>query len=68
VEGSVPIEALIGVDGSVASVRVLSAQVHPALARAAEDAVRQWVFSPTLLNGVPVQVEMTVSVQFSLED
>jgi TonB family protein len=67
-EGVVPMEALIGPDGTVASVRVLSAEVHPAFARAAEDAVRQWVFSPTLLNGVPVEVEMTVSVQFSLED
>ena len=67
-DGLVPIEALIGVDGTVASVRVLSAQVHPEFARAAEEAVRQWVFSPTLLNGTPVEVQMTVSVQFSLED
>jgi TonB family protein len=67
-DGSVPMEALIATDGSVASVRVLSAQVHPEFARAAEEAVRQWVFSPTLLNGAPVEVRMTVSVQFSLED
>ena len=67
-EGVVPIDALIGLDGHVVSVRVISAQVHPEFARAAEQAVRQWVFSPTLLNGVPVEVEMTVSVKFSLED
>jgi TonB family protein len=67
-DGLVPMEALIGADGMVASVRVLSAQVHPEFARAAESAVRQWVFSPTLLNGVPVEVQMTVSVRFSLED
>jgi len=67
-EGSVPMEARIGLDGTVASVRVLSAQVHPEFARAAEEAVRQWVFSPTLLNGAPVEVQMTVSVRFSLED
>jgi TonB family protein len=67
-EGVVPMEALIGVEGTVASVRVLSAQVHPAFAGAAEDAVRQWMFSSTLLNGDPVQVQMTVSVKFSLED
>ncbi len=65
--GVVPIEAIIGVDGSVASVRVVSAQVHPALAQAAVDAVRQWQFSPTLLNGRPVEVVMNVSVRFDLE-
>lgn len=67
-EGLVPMEALIDIDGRVASVRVLSAQVHPEFARAAEDAVRQWVFSPTLLNGLAVEVQMIVTVQFKLED
>jgi TonB family protein len=67
-EGVVPIEAIIGPDGVVASVRVLSAQVHPDFAIAAVDAVRQWRFSPTLLNGVPVEVVMTVSVAFNLSD
>jgi TonB family protein len=66
--GIVPIEAVIGRDGSVSSVRVLSAQVHPDFAIAAVDAVRQWRFSPTLLNGMPVEVVMTVSVRFDLED
>jgi TonB family protein len=67
-EGLVPMDALIGRDGTVASVRVLSAEVHPEFARSAEEAVRQWVFSPTLLNNVPVEVQMAVSVQFRLED
>jgi TonB family protein len=67
-EGVVPIEAIIGRDGTVASVRVLSAQVHPDFAIAAVDAVRQWRFSPTLLNGGPVEVVMTVSVTFNLSD
>ena len=66
--GVVPIEAIIGRDGTVSSVRVLSAQVHPDFAIAALDAVRQWRFTPTLLNGVPVEVVMTVSVRFDLED
>lgn len=66
--GTVPLEAVIGRDGSVSSVRVLSAQVHPELAGAAIDAVRQWRFSPTLLNGVAVEVMMTVTVNFSLGD
>jgi TonB family protein len=67
-EGVVPMEALIGRDGTVSSVRLLSAQVHPDFARAAEEAVRQWRFSPTLLNGEAVEVRMTVSVRFSLTD
>jgi len=67
-EGVVPIEATIGADGTVTSVRVLSAQVHPDFAIAAVDAVRQWRFTPTLLNGRPVEVVMTVSVTFTLSD
>ncbi len=67
-EGVVPIEAIIGKDGTVSSVRVLSAEIHPDFAIAAVDAVRQWRFRPTLLNGVPVEVVMTVSVAFNLSD
>ncbi len=67
-EGVVPIEAVIGPDGSVTSVRVLTAQVHPDFAIAAADAVRQWKFTPTLLNGAPVEVVMKVSVEFRLSD
>ncbi len=66
--GDVPIQAVIGSDGSVSSVRVLSAQVHPDFAIAAVDAVRQWRFTPTLLNGQAVEVVMTVSVRFDLAD
>jgi protein TonB len=39
----------------------------PLLDQAALDAVRQWEFTPTLLNGVPVPVIMTVTVQFTLQ-
>lgn len=67
-EGVVPIEAIIGPDGAVTSVRVLTAQVHPDFAIAAADAVRQWKFTPTLLNGAPVEVVMKVSVEFRLSD
>jgi protein TonB len=42
--------------------------VHPDFAIAAVDAVRQWRFTPTLLNGRPVEVVMTVSVTFTLSD
>jgi len=67
-EGVVPIEAIIDRDGNVSTVRVLSAEVHPDFAIAAVDAVRQWRFTPTLLNGAPVEVVMTVSVTFNLSD
>jgi TonB family protein len=66
--GVVPLEALIGQDGSVISVRVLTAPAHPDLANAAMDAVRQWRFTPTLLNGQPVEVAMTVRVTFDVAD
>ena len=59
------LDVLIATDGTVASVRVLSAQVHPEFAKAASAAVRQWRFTPTLLNGVPVDVTMTVTVNFA---
>jgi TonB family protein len=67
-EGVVPMEAIIAVDGSVLSVRVLSAQVAPEFAASAVAAVKQWRFTPTLLNGAPVEVVMTVSITFRLED
>ena len=62
-----PLEAIIATDGHVASVRVATADVHPDFAVAAIDAVRQWRYSPTLLNGRPVEVMMAVTVEFSLE-
>jgi TonB family protein len=68
IEGTVPLEARIDRAGNVVSLRVLSAQVHPDLARAAQDAVQQWRFSPTLLNGEAVDVVMTVSIEFQLAD
>ena len=63
VEGIVIIEATIGVDGRVKEARVLRSK--PLLDDAALAAVRQWVFTPTLLNGVPVPVLMTVTVNFN---
>jgi protein TonB len=64
VSGVVILEALIAEDGSVREVKVLRSV--PLLDAAATDAVRQWRFTPTLLNGVPVQVIMTVTVTFNL--
>jgi len=64
VEGIVILEAVIGEDGGVRDVRVLrSVQL---LDEAAMEAVRQWRFTPTLLNGEPVPVVMTITVAFKL--
>ena len=67
-EGVVSLTALIDVEGRVVSVRVIGSPAHPDLGKAAADAVRQWQFSPTLLNGEAVEVLMNVQVGFSLED
>lgn len=64
VEGLVIIECHIDTEGGVAGARVLRG--HPLLDAAALDAVRQWRYRPTLLNGEPVSVLMTVTVRFSL--
>jgi protein TonB len=63
-DGVVIIEATIGVDGRVENARVLRSR--PLLDEAALTAVRQWLYTPTLLNGVPVPVIMTVTVQFQI--
>jgi protein TonB len=64
VSGVVIIEATIGADGKVKDAKVLRS--IPLLDQAALDAVKQWEFSPTLLNNTPVPVIMTVTVQFTL--
>jgi len=63
--GSVIIEATIGIDGKVIDAKVLRSV--GLLDQAALDAVRQWEYSPTLLNGKPVPVKMTVTVTFKLQ-
>jgi protein TonB len=65
VQGIVIVEATIGADGQVVNARILRS-VHSLLDQAALDAVRQWQYTPTLLNGVPVPVIMTVTVSFTL--
>ena len=63
-EGIVILEAVIAENGTVRDVRVLRS--IPLLDQAAVDAVRQWQFTPTLLNGEPVPIVMTVTVNFQL--
>jgi protein TonB len=64
VQGIVIMEATIGADGRVTDAKVLRSV--PLLDQAAVDAVRQWEYTPTLLNGAPVPVIMTVTVTFNL--
>jgi TonB family C-terminal domain len=63
VSGPVTIEATIGPDGKVADANVVRS--IPMLDQAALDAVRQWEYTPTLLNGVPVAVLVTVTINFT---
>lgn len=65
IEGLVIIEAVIGTDGVVNEARILRGV--PLLNQAALDAVKQWRYTPTMLNNVPVPVIMTVTVQFKLQ-
>jgi periplasmic protein TonB len=64
ISGTVRLHAIIGKDGSVQSLQLESG--HPLLVQAALDAVRQWRYQPTLLNGEPVEVDTTIDVVFSL--
>ena len=64
ISGTVRLHAIISKDGSVQQLEVLSG--HPLLVQAALDAVRQWRYRPTLLNGEAVEVDTTIDVIFSL--
>ncbi len=64
-QGTVRLRAIIGTDGSVNSLEMLSGD--PFLAQAALDAVRQWHYRPTLLNGQAVEVETYITVIFQLQ-
>ncbi len=64
ISGTVRLHAIIGKDGSIQQLEVLSG--HPLLQQSALDAVRQWRYRPTLLNGEPVEVDTTIDVIFSL--
>jgi len=63
--GTVALMATIDMEGNVADLKVMSG--HPVLANAAVEAVKQWKYSPTILNGEPVPVQAVVNVVFALE-
>lgn len=64
VQGVVELMAIVGVDGRIKELTILSG--HPLLTRAAADAVRRWVYKPTYLNSDPVEVMAPVTVTFRL--
>jgi TonB family protein len=61
-KGTVLLRVIVATDGSVSEVSVISGD--PDLAQAAMDAVRQWRYKPTTLNGTPMIVETAVSIEF----
>ena len=66
ISGTVRLQAVIAKDGSVANLTVISG--HPLLVQAALDAVRNWAYQPTLLNGNPTEVTTEITVNFTLAD
>jgi len=65
-QGSVLLHAIVSKDGRPLSLQVLNSQINPDLARAAVEAVSQWRYQPTLLNGEPVEIDTTITVNFTL--
>jgi protein TonB len=64
ISGIVQLLGFIAKDGTIQRLQVLSG--HPLLRQAAIDAVSQWVYRPTILNGQPVEVEAPIDVIFNL--
>jgi len=64
ISGVVRLNAIIGKDGTVQDLTIASG--HPLLVPAAMEAVKQWVYQPTLLNGQAVEVVTQIEVNFTL--
>jgi protein TonB len=64
IQGSVVLQAEISRDGSIQNLHLISG--HPMLAPSAIEAVKQWKYKPYILNGEPVEVETTITVNFTL--
>lgn len=64
IQGKVRLQALVGTDGKIKELEVVSGPEE--LIQAALDAVRQWRYQPTLLNGIPVEVSTTIDVIYTL--
>jgi protein TonB len=64
IQGTVRFQAIIGKDGTIQNLQLVSG--HPLLVANAQQAVSQWIYRPTLLNGDPVEVVTTIDVNFTL--
>jgi TonB family protein len=64
IQGTIKLGVLVGTDGHVSDLVLISGP--PALVQSAVDAVHQWVYRPTLLNGEPVEVISTIDVNYTL--
>ncbi len=64
IQGAVKFTAIIGKDGTIQNLQLISG--HPLLVQSATEAVKQWVYQPTLLNGEPVEVITQIDVNFTL--
>ncbi|MBL8232104.1 MAG: energy transducer TonB [Bryobacterales bacterium] len=64
IQGTVKFQAIIGKDGTIQNLQLISG--HPLLVPSATEAVKQWVYQPTLLNGEPVEVVTQIDVNFTL--
>ena len=64
IQGPVVMQAIIGTNGDVVDLRLISG--HPLLAPAAMGAVKQWKYRPYMLNGTPVEVETVIILNFTL--
>jgi TonB family protein len=66
IQGTVILHAIIGMDGTPLSLRVMNSEIDPELTRSAVEAVSKWRYRPTLLNGEPIEVDTTIMVNFKL--
>jgi TonB family protein len=66
VHGTVNLHAVIGMDGAPLSLQVINTDINPDLARASIEAVSKWRYSPTLLNGQPIEVDTNITIVFTL--
>jgi protein TonB len=64
ISGVVRFNAIIGKDGTIQNLQLVTG--HPLLVQSAQEAVKQWVYQPTLLNGEPVEVVTQIDVNFTL--
>jgi hypothetical protein len=67
VPNAIKLAGRIGIDGLITDLRSMSDGYQPALVASAMEAARQWEFTPTLLNNVPIEVNLQITVSFSWE-